>query len=423
MAMSRRLLSSLHVVALVRHCAHSLSSGRPSIDAAPFGEHRGVPVTKWTLRGGGGALEVAVISYGATLVSARSADRAGAVDELTLNYPTLAPIVAPGFPYLGSTVGRVANRVSNARFELDGVAHALAANHFSSCLHGGPDGWGRRPWVLRDARADASGAALTLALRSADGDGGFPGAVEAEATFAVAGPELTLAWRATCDAPTPVAMTNHAYWNLAGASARRGAAEHSLHVDARARLEVDCEAVPTGAVLPVAGTPYDLRWPEGAQRALAAPKLGPRMLAADSGVARDGTPRAGFDHCFVLDPAAPERRAPARRASKPLRRAARLLDARSGRSMTVWTTQPALQVYTANFLPVSPAAADDDEPAAPSPVARHNAVCLETQHHVDAVNQRARHPELFPDTVLRPGEVYEEETVHVFEALGRDEGG
>ena len=88
-----------------------------------------------------------------------------------------------------------------------------------------------------------------------------------------------------------------------------------------------------------------------------------------------------------------------------------------------WSTQPALQVYTANFLPVSPAAADDDEPAAPSPVARHNAVCLETQHHVDAVNQRARHPELFPDTVLRPGEVYEEETVHVFEALGRDEGG
>ena len=287
----RPLVSWLSFVALVRHCAHSLSSvagGRPSIDAAPFGEHRGVPVTKWTLRGGGD-LEVAVISYGATLVSARSADRAGAVDELTLNYATLAPIVAPTFPYLGSTVGRVANRVSNARFELDGVTHALAANHFSSCLHGGPDGWGRRPWVLRDARADASGAALTLALRSADGDGGFPGAVEAEATFAVAGDELTLAWRATCDAPTPVAMTNHAYWNLAGPAARRGAAEHSLHVDARARLEVNREAVPTGAVLPVAGTPYDLRWPKGAHSALAAPKLGSRILAADSGDARNAT--------------------------------------------------------------------------------------------------------------------------------------
>ena len=236
-------------VSTARRGASDDVGGGPRVEVESFGELEGEPVTKWTLSGGGD-LSVSVISYGATLVSARAADRAGAVDELTVCYPSLSQIAADGFPFMGSTVGRVANRISGARFELDGATHALRANNFDATLHGGPRGWSSRVWDCADARVDdADGAAvLTLTLESADGDEGFPGAVSAQVTYAVCANELRMTWRATSDAPTPINLCNHAYWNLAGrrgaeggAAPPRGAKEHTLRVDARARLDVDRE--------------------------------------------------------------------------------------------------------------------------------------------------------------------------------------
>ncbi|PFG61778.1 aldose 1-epimerase [Thioclava sp. ES.031] len=242
----------------------------------------------------------------------------------------------------GATIGRYANRIAGAKFTLDGEQFQLDANENGNCLHGGGQGFDQCDWKVVAHWINAA----TLQLESPDGDQGFPGNLVAEVSFAVSDPAtLNITYRARCDRACPVSLTSHGYFNLAGGGS---IADHQLKLNADQVLEIDAETLPVGAPRDVAGTRFDFREP--------APVPGP-----------DG---AGFDHNFCLRPGA-------------MREVAVLSDPTSGRSMTMLSNQPGLQVYTA--------------PSGDS----FNAICLEPQAWPDAPN----HPE-FPSAILRPGVEY-----------------
>ena len=261
----------------------------------------------FTLDDGAGT-QLQVSDLGATWLSCRVPLREGGTREALLGRATPAEHVSqPG--YLGSVVGRYANRIHRARFTLEGREVQLAANEGPNQLHGGPDGFHRRRWrVVHHDRT-----LLQLALHSPDGDQGFPGALDALVTYAIAGPGMVaLHFEATVDRPCPVNLTSHAYFNLDGPEARSTIAQHRLAIRAQHVLSVDDALIPTGELLPVAGTPFDLRSPR---------EIGPQR----------------FDHCFALD-----------EGSGP---AATLWSADGRLRMDLHTDYPGLQFYGGHFLP------------------------------------------------------------------------
>lgn len=312
-----------------------------------------------------------VLDHGATLASVRVPDRDGAFDDVTLGFSDLAKLLGP-HPYFGSTVGRFANRIADARFQLDGAAHRLEANDGPNHLHGGSQGFARRHWQATPFEtADECG--VRLAYESADGESGYPGAVAAEVIYALSDSnELRMSYGATADAPTPINLVNHAYWNLAGRDAGATVLGHELTVFADRFLPVTAAQIPTGDIEEVAGTPMDFR------------------EAKEVGRDLEDIPdvRVGYDHCYVL------------RHREALAPAARLSDPVSGRVMEVVTSQPGIQVYTGNNLSGSEAHGG---------FSRFAGICLETQHFPDSPNR----PE-FPSTILAPGEKYAQMTIHRF---------
>ncbi|GAA4835842.1 aldose epimerase family protein [Kitasatospora terrestris] len=333
----------------------------PSVTRSPFGTlPDGTPVARWTLDAGTG-VRAEVLELGGVLHRLDVPDPEGRTATVVLGHDSLDGYTADT-AYLGALIGRYANRIAHGRFELDGTAHRVPANDRGHALHGGPDGFHRRTWRAT-AASGRTGAALRLDLHSPDGDMGFPGALHVTAVYTLErSGTLRLDWTARTDRPTPVNLTHHAYFNLAGPD-RTDVLDHRLAVDADAYLPVDAAAIPLGAPVPTVGTPFDLRVPQ---------RLGERLAHPDPQLRRAG----GYDHCFVLAPPP---------APGALRRAARLRDPASRRRMEVWTTEPGLQVYTGNGLD-----------GAPHP--RHAGVCLEAQHFPDAPNRPG-----YPDTVLRPG--------------------
>ncbi|MCG7525718.1 galactose mutarotase [Streptomyces sp. OfavH-34-F] len=310
----------------------------------------GTAVHRWTLERDG--TRVRVLTYGGIVQSVGVPDRDGVRAGIALGLPDLASYQEYASPYFGALVGRYANRIGGAAFELDGRIHHLTRNEGRNQLHGGARGFDKRVW---DAREIADGVELSLV--SADGEEGFPGRVEVTAAYTLdEDGGLRLAYRAVTDAPTVVNLTNHSYWNLAGAD-RGSALGQRLRIAAGAVLPVDAESLPTGEVLPVAGTRFDFREPRPVT--------------------------AGYDHNYVLDAD----------GTVP---AAELYDEASGRVLTVTTTEPGLQLYTADHL--------DGRPFGPCA-----GIALETQHFPDSPNR----PE-FPSTVLRPGEEYASTTVYGF---------
>lgn len=327
-----------------------------------FGRLDGEPVREITLVAPSGA-SASILTFGATLRDLRVPMRAGPPRPVVLGFDDLASYRDnPG--YVGASVGRCANRIGGARFRLDGREIALAPNEGGrTTLHGGAIGFGRRLWRVEEA----TDAAVELALTSPDGEEGWPGRVEARCRYALEG-EATLVvdYSATCDAPTPVNLTNHAYFNLGGGPSLA----HRLRLLADFYTPVDDALVPTGAILPVAGTPFDFR------------EMRP--------IERD------YDIAFVLA-GPPGERAPAAEALAP-----------DGRlRLEVATGEPVVQLYTAGFLPQSARA------SAGLPHGAHAGFCLETHGFVDAPNRRH-----FPSVVLRPGETRRQTTVYVFTALG-----
>ncbi|SFE62063.1 aldose 1-epimerase [Actinacidiphila alni] len=363
---------------------------RPAPLSEPFGTTPdGWQVERWRLTSAAG-VSAEILTYGGILHTLDVPDRAGRRGNVVLSLPDAASY-ATDSPYFGALVGRYANRIGEGRFTLDGRVHRLPANDRGHTLHGGPDGFHRRLW-----RAEPLPGALRLTLHSPDGDMGFPGALDVTATYTLddAG-TLALDFEARGDRPTVVNLTNHAYFNLAGsgqgsaADGEPGGIErHTLYVAADGFLPVTPEAIPWGPEQAVAGTPFDFTVPRAIGDGIDDPD--PQLKAAE-----------GYDHCWVLRPADPD--------GAP-RVAAVLTDPDSGRVMEVRTTEPGIQVYTANQLDGSLTGPDG------RPHRARAAVCLETQHLPDSPNR----PE-YPSTVLRPGAVFRSRTEFRFPHLAEDE--
>lgn len=328
-----------------------------------------------------GGLEARVATWGATLVSLRAPDRDGALGHVTLGFDRLAPYLGD-HPYLGAVVGRYAGRIAGARFALDGAEHRLAANdHGVNHLHGGCRGFDRALWRAEVVDGGDAHPALRLRHRSPDGDEGYPGALDVEVTYRLdANGGLALEYAATADRATVVSLTSHAYWNLRDGGAGSDVLGHEVEIRAARVLDIGEGLIPTGELLPVAGTPFDFSAP--------AP-LGARLDAAPLRAT------GGYDHTYVLDGwGERERGVPAL--------AARVHEPVTGRVMEVFTTEPGLQLYTGNFL--------DLEGRGPGArCGSHGGLCLEAQHFPDSPNRPA-----FPSTVLRPGETYRQTTVYRF---------
>jgi aldose 1-epimerase len=333
----------------------------------------GRDVTRVVLRNG--RMEVGFISYGGTITSIRVPDREGRIADVTLGHDTLADYVDDS-RWFGALVGRYANRIAGGRFSLEGRDYTLERNNGAHHLHGGSRGFHRALWTV-EAGECAAGPCATLRHTSPAGDGGYPGRLDVRVTYTLTDDgELVLDYHAGTDAPTPVNLTQHSYFNLAGSGAG-DILDHELWLNARAFTPVDRELIPTGEIRGVDGTPFDFTTPA---------RIGSRIDAADEQLALAG----GYDHNFVLD---------GHREAGPAL-AARLVEPRSGRILTVFTTEPGLHLYSGNALET---AARD--------YGRRAGLTLETQHFPDSPN----HPE-FPDTVVRPGQDFSSRTVYAFSA-------
>lgn len=339
-----------------------LADGTP-IDSVTFGNSAGLTAT--------------VLSYGGALAALHVPDRSGKCANVVLGFDTMERY-SRSRAYFGAIVGRYANRIAGGRFPLDGIEYRLSANEAANTLHGGAKGFDKAVWRI-DAAADGPEPSLSLSHTSLDGDQGFPGRLSAHVRYALLADGLQIDYAAAADRPTVINLTNHAYFNLAGAGGG-DILGHELMINADRFTPVDAGLIPTGELRSVAGTPFDFR---------ASTPIGARIGAGGEQLSIG----RGYDHNFVL-------RAPAGDGLIP---AARVREPRSGRVMEIWTSEPGLQFYSGNFL-------DGSETGFGSrPYRRHAGFCLETQHFPDSPNRPS-----FPSTVLRPGATYNSTTLFRF---------
>ena len=312
-------------------------------------------------------MEAGIITYGATVVSLKTADRQGKFADVVLGVNDLAGYLKQT-AYFGATVGRYANRIAHGRFKLNGVEYRLPKNNGDNTLHGGPQGFARRIWGAKEA-----GESLELLYLSHDGEEGFPGNVSVTTRFTVTRDnELKIEYTATTDHDTVINLTNHSYFNLKGRG-QGDILQHQVQIDAGRFTPVDSGLIPTGELRPVKGTVFDFTTPHA---------IGERIERDDEQL-RVGK---GYDHNFVLN------------RSGRLAKAAEVHEASAGRIMEVWTTEPGIQFYTGNVL---------REPG----YAPHSGYCMETQHFPDSPN----HPE-FPSTMLKADQTYRSTTAYKFSA-------
>lgn len=347
----------------------------------PFGRTpEGRAVEIFTLAAGA-ATEIRIASYGGIVTSVRVPDREGDVDDIVLGHDALDGYLTRS-PYFGALIGRYGNRIARGRFSLDGAELQLALNEGPHHLHGGPRGLDKVVWVADPfVRDDQAGIVLTCV--SPDGDQGYPGTLWARVTYTLSGNRLTLDYVATCDRPTPVNLTHHTYWNLAGSSASP-IVDHELTVFADSFTPTDALLIPTGEIVSVAGTPFDFRTPR---------RIGARIDEDHEQLSHG----KGYDHNFVLHTS----------SRSGLQHAVHLSEPVTGRTLDVHTTEPGLQFYSGNLL-------DGSVRGKSNRVYGHRSgLCLETQHFPDSPN----HPH-FPSTVLRPGQNYRSRTVYTFGVRG-----
>ncbi len=348
---------------------------RAGVSEAPFGTlATGEAVKLFTLTNDRGST-ARIMTWGAALQSLTMPDREGRHAEMVLGLDTLEDYVARSRNF-GTTVGRYAGRIENGRLDLDGRTIQLEVGNGPHSTHGGPVGFAKRNWSGR-ADETAEGPGVTLTLVSADGDQGFPGRLTISITYRLTHDNrLTLDYLALTDQPTVLNPTHHSYFNLLG-DPTRAITDHLLEIEADAFAAYDARKIVTGELRPVGETPFDFRQPK---------PLG-RDMAADDEQLRFG---GGYDHSFAV-------------RGEGLRRAGRLSHADSGRSLEVWTTEPALHVYAANTVELIGRGGVAYRP--------YCGVALETQHFQNSPNR----PE-FPSTVLRPGETFRSRTEYRFGA-------
>jgi aldose 1-epimerase len=342
-----------------------------TIKTSRFGQiPTGEAVDLYTLTTSRGMIAT-ITTYGAMLTQLHVPDKAGRVANVVLGFDNLPQYLA-GHPYLGPTIGRVGNRIARGKFTLDGKAYQLACNENGvHHLHGGAKGFDKAIWK-GEPLAGKTEARVKFTCRSPDGEEGFPGDLDVTVIYTLtdAG-ELKIEYTATTDAPTPVNLTNHSYFNLAGAGSGT-ILDHELMIVADKYTPADETLIPTGRIDEVRGTPLDFTRPA---------VIGARIAQVPG----------GYDHNFVLNSGGGQ-----------LALAARLRDPKSGRTMEVLTTEPGIQLYSGNFL-------DGSAKGLGGTYQKHYGVCLETQHFPDSVNK----PQ-WPTTILKPGQTYRHETVHKF---------
>ncbi|MEM6674078.1 MAG: aldose epimerase family protein [Planctomycetota bacterium] len=325
--------------------------------------------------------EAHVTDFGATLVRMLVPDASGEFADVVLGFDDVSGYESDANQYFGCTAGRVANRIAGGRFELNGRTYELATNNDANHLHGGVRGFGQHLWK---AEVNAFGAEVRFERISPDGEEGYPGRVAAAVTYALTeDDELIVRYEATTDAPTPVNLTHHSYFNLAGHGSPT-VLDHVLRIGADRYTPTDAGLIPTGEVAGVEGTALDFRVPTS---------IGARVDDLD------GTPAKGYDHNYAVRDAALPANFEAAITAGPV---AVLKDPGSGRVLELYSDQPGLQFYSGNFL-------FGQAGKGGATYALRSACCLETQGYPDAVN----HPS-FPSVILLPGQVYRQVTVHRF---------
>ncbi len=350
------------------------SENTMSVKKEPYGKMPdGTAVDLYTLTNANG-LKVKIITYGATITDVEVPDRNGKLENVALFRDSLADFMDKSTPYFGSTIGRYGNRIAKGKFKLDGKEYTLATNNGPNTLHGGNKGFDKVVWKAEPVKtADTVGVKFTYV--SPDGEEGYPGTLTAQVIYSLTDKnKLKMDYTATTDKPTVVNLTNHTYWNLSGAGSGDILGEE-LMLNADRYLPVDDGLIPTGEIKSVKGTPMDFTKPM---------TIGSRI---------DQVP-GGYDHCYVLN----------KKPGEGLTLVAKINDPKSGRVMEIYSTEPAVQFYTGNFL-------DGTITAGGKTYEKHAAFCLETQHYPDSPNEPS-----FPSSVLRPGETYKHSTVHKFSA-------
>lgn len=347
-------------------------------ERASFGTTRaGVPVVGTTLRNDLG-MTVTAIDYGATLTTVSVPDRFGRFENVVLSLPSVAAYETSARRW-ASVIGRYAGRIAGARITVDGKPYPLAVGNNGMTLHGGPNGYDKRVWTSRVVR-DASSVGVAFDLHSPDGDQGFPGALDITVTYRLMrkANDLRIEYVARASAPTVLNLTNHAFFNLAGAE-RGDILGQTIRLDADRYAEVDARKAPSGRLLAIEGTVLDFRQPRRVGEAM---KLDDPLLA----------PSQGFDHSLVF-----------RRGRSPLRAVGWMEDPASGRRLTLLTDQPSIQINSGNGF--------DGRETGPGGAAfqTYAGFAFETQHLPDSPNQAA-----FPPTLLRPGQVFRSTTVLKF---------
>jgi aldose 1-epimerase len=346
---------------------------RAAVTEADFGQMPdGTAVKSWTIANASGA-SLQLITYGAAIVSLKVPDRDGALGDVVLGFDNLNGYLRRN-PFFGAIVGRYGNRIAGAKFTLDGTEYRITANDRQNTLHGGRRGFDKVIWNA--AKIDEQ--TVEFSYLSKDGEEGFPGNlnVRVRYTFNDAN-EMKIEYTATTDKPTVVNLTNHAYYNLAGAGSG-DILDHELMINADRYTPGDAGLIPTGELAPVEGTPFDFRQPH---------KIG-LHIDDDNAQLRAG---GGYDHNFVLN-----------RTGDGLQTAAVVHDPKTGRVLTIQTTEPGLQFYSGNGL-------GNITGKNGATYARRGAFCVEPQHFPDSPNHLD-----FPSTALKPGETLHSTSVYQF---------
>ena len=354
---SRRLtLVSLFALALLETAG---AQNLKRVEQADFGKTEdGSAVKLITLRNAKG-MSAQIVTYGAIIKELQAPDRDGNFTNVVLTTDSLEKY-QKGFGGAAAIIGRVANRIGGAQFDLDGATYKLAANEKTNSIHGGRKGFAQSVWTVEDTPAKNDESSVKLVYLSKDGEEGFPGNLKASVTYSLTDRnELRIDYEAETDKPTIANLTNHAYWNLAGGGK---CLDNILWIPSETYTPTDADLIPTGMILPLKGTPMDFTQPT---------RIGDRIEQLKPQL-------NGYDHNFILG------------GGKEMKLAARLIEPKSGRTMEVRTTQPAVQLYTGNHL-------------------GHTAVCLETQHYPDAI-----HHANFPSIVIKPGQPLKETTLFTF---------
>lgn len=337
-----------------------------------LGEVDGREIDIYTLTNSNG-VRARIMNYGAILFSLEVPDRDGDIEDVTLGYATLDEYVK-NRKYFGATIGRYGNRIAKGKFTLDGKEYTLATNNGENHLHGGIKGFNKVVWDSEIVRSNDS-IGVKLTYLSTDGEEGYPGNLTTTVIYTLTDEnELRIDYEAQTDKSTPVNLTHHSFWNLAGNS-KRDILGHELMLNADRYLPVDSGLIPTGEIRAVKDSPMDFT---------KAMPIGSRI----------GMVPGGYDHNYVLN---------CQTHRKELLLAARAYEPDSGRVMEVYTTEPGIQFYSGNFFDGTITGKDDKV------YDKHDAFCLETQHFPDSPNQSD-----FPSTILGPGQTYKHVCVYKF---------